>query len=182
VGTGSAIYRYLSSGRLDCFTEDRRYLSVRRTMTRGSFSHGPGHMGERNGWTEENLVIAMGEGEDGEMEIGEEEVVVAGGRYLVNHGMQLVSSHVSAVGCEPEFTTLHDQAQVTVDYIWITPRSQLCPDLREGVDVPRSGGSCVATARVCATLLPPPAGLVRYGCPSPSLTQSHTHTRTCMHA
>jgi len=161
---GSAIYRYLSTGRLDCGSTDRRYLSAGYHYMRSN----QGLLA--NGWGDEHITVATGrawigdgdgsgemDGDDamGELQIGS----------VVQHGMQLISCHASAAGREPEVTTLHDQAQTTVDYIWMTPRSKLCPDLRGDIAVPLHNQTYrMATARVVAALLPPPVALLRYGC------------------
>mmetsp|Transcript_27483 Transcript_27483/g.65121 ORF Transcript_27483/g.65121 Transcript_27483/m.65121 type:complete len:395 (+) Transcript_27483:987-2171(+) len=184
-----ALYDFLSQGKLDCITVDRKRLSgqienfgstpswmrfqppTRRRHVQGSargrhsfrgrgIFYGRGVEAQEyraHGWMAENLEIATMDFTGGAAPLagrgGQSQQTTA---FL---GLQLMSTHASALRREPDFTSAHDKSVSTIDYILYTPV----------VETPGS----VCRMSVSAVLMGPPQRLISRGLPSSEVGSDH---------
>ncbi|KAK3289699.1 hypothetical protein CYMTET_2881, partial [Cymbomonas tetramitiformis] len=129
----SGIYHFMAEGRLDCLSLDRRRMGSEayhpRAQSPVAEYHGPysnahlrftgsqSHTKLSNkkkklnlAWEQEHLQHAVGK------------AAANRGDYTACHPYSFRSAYMHAAGAEPAFTTYHESAHATVDYIWHTPQ------------------------------------------------------------
>lgn len=124
--------------------------------------HGSGRKKSRP-WAEEELRLAVGEGESGAENAASEHGASPCGS-VVRHPLRLRSAYQSVAGAEPLYTTAHDKFLGTVDYIFYTPEA---PHLESGE---MFGG---AGLRPLSVLKPPPLRTLQHGLPCTAWPSDH---------